>query len=499
MRNKRKNRVFLLILLVLGISIGFATLATTLQINGTSGIGKNTWSIYWDNIRNVSGVSATEGPSILADADNNPRTLLTWKVKLNKPGDYFEFEVDAVNAGTIDAMVTNYMTYIDGQPIEFTENGEIKTNENSPLPPYLTYTITYADGEPVQIKNLLKKATIGDNDEIIPTRDTYKIRVEYDADKVTNDDINEDDDDDDEYEFTADIDYGQDDGTGKDRNYPSLKIGDYFVLVPDANEYYIPKSVTGYSSNQRIVPSDVRLWVVIDIKGDGNFEAVSYYVTDEDIHFNTENIVGYQNYVQVLQDTAHAYEKAGYTVDARAMGFNGQTLKLPYNAAVAGQSTEKPFEDSTPMKAPEGSDGAEYHGGVGGDTLAAKDLRLVRNAVGRITAAKPTFAGANAENTNGGSLNITYFIASRYAYVGGGNNMVRPLMAFGPRQVGPNGEVEFIPNGFTVYQDWDCYGYCTVGWKFNDMNYGFRPIITVRKDVKIASGKGTGMNPYRFE
>ena len=105
MRNKRKSRLFLLLsFILLSITIGFAAIATKLKVNGTTNIGKNTWNIYWDNVANQRGVT-TATPVISNDSLHGINTAVTWTVTLDKPGDFYEFTVDAVNAGTIDASI----------------------------------------------------------------------------------------------------------------------------------------------------------------------------------------------------------------------------------------------------------------------------------------------------------------------------------------------------------------------------------------------------------
>ena len=49
---KKKNSSFVVIalLLIVTISIGYAALSTTLNINGTSTIKKQTWSVYFDTL-----------------------------------------------------------------------------------------------------------------------------------------------------------------------------------------------------------------------------------------------------------------------------------------------------------------------------------------------------------------------------------------------------------------------------------------------------------------
>ena len=70
MRRRRKtNKIYALILILLVVSLGFATLSTTLKINGTSTLNKNTWNIYWDNIANKKGVTPQIEPEIIEDVE----------------------------------------------------------------------------------------------------------------------------------------------------------------------------------------------------------------------------------------------------------------------------------------------------------------------------------------------------------------------------------------------------------------------------------------------
>ena len=56
-RGKRKNNIFLLVILVLCVTIGYAILSTSLNITGLAGINKNTWDIHW----NRTSVNVSEG------------------------------------------------------------------------------------------------------------------------------------------------------------------------------------------------------------------------------------------------------------------------------------------------------------------------------------------------------------------------------------------------------------------------------------------------------
>ena len=219
-RFNKKYKILLLALLLLSITVGFAALSTTLKISGTTNIGKNTWNIYWDNVANQSGVPTTT-PVISNDATNGPNTVVTWTVTLNKPGDFYEFTVDAVNAGTLDAMITN---------IEHKLNGVVMSNNNK-LPDYVKYNVSYANGDEIALNQLLPKATVSGNTST-PTRETYKVRIEFDS-NIEAEDLS---DENISYEISFGVTYGQADGNAvnphplfnlpQGKNKDNLAVGD---------------------------------------------------------------------------------------------------------------------------------------------------------------------------------------------------------------------------------------------------------------------------------
>ena len=97
---QNKTQVYLLLIfsLALLIGVGYAALSATLKINGQTTINKASWDIYMKDISVTSGsVEATTIPSL-----NNTNTAINFTVKLTKPGDFYEFTVKEVNAGTIE-------------------------------------------------------------------------------------------------------------------------------------------------------------------------------------------------------------------------------------------------------------------------------------------------------------------------------------------------------------------------------------------------------------
>ena len=158
-RYKKNGTIYILVLLLLGITLGYAYLNTTLNINGTTNITSANWNIYWDNIQYGSNnVTDVTTPATIQTG----LTEVTFNVNFKEPGDTYEFTVDAVNDGTIDAMIS------------VVSNGVYASNGTTPktLPAYLEYTVTYSDGISIAPNHLLEA---GDTE-------TYKVRVHYKED-----------------------------------------------------------------------------------------------------------------------------------------------------------------------------------------------------------------------------------------------------------------------------------------------------------------------------
>ena len=166
MIRKQKNRKIILIaiLLLVAISIGYAGLTTTLSINGTANVASTSWNVYFTNIQttngSVTGTNVTTEPTIL----ETNTTSLSYVVTLDKPGDFYEFTVDVVNGGTINAKIA--------------DNGITKTTLNESQDILANYTVTYLDGGVITAGDKLSKS--GQTINGIGDTRTIKVRVEYD-------------------------------------------------------------------------------------------------------------------------------------------------------------------------------------------------------------------------------------------------------------------------------------------------------------------------------
>ena len=178
MRNKKKMLVILL-LLVVGISIGYAAITTTLNINGNTKIEKASWDVHFENLVLSEGIVDASVPAAI----DSTKTVINYTINLVEPGDFYEFTVDIVNSGSIDAMI----------------NEVLKEGLSADQEKYIDYSVKYTDGDEVLEKDSLKS---GATKNII-------VSVKYKED-VNAEDLPEEEE---TLNLSFSITYIQDDGT----------------------------------------------------------------------------------------------------------------------------------------------------------------------------------------------------------------------------------------------------------------------------------------------
>lgn len=158
MEKKRNGQIAVIAVLAVAIvlmSVGFATYASTLNINGTATVKANKWSVHFDDTtyKETTGSVAATNHSV-----NN--TTATYTVTLSKPGDFYEFSVDVVNDGSFDAVL----------------KAITMSTLTAAQQKYLTYTLTYDGTAYTQSQSGLSlslPSASGSNTK------TVKVRVEY--------------------------------------------------------------------------------------------------------------------------------------------------------------------------------------------------------------------------------------------------------------------------------------------------------------------------------
>ena len=191
----------------------------------------------------------------------------------------------------------------------------------------------------------------------------------------------------------------------------TLALGDYVLYTPSKTSYTTDVAYTGYTSTQTINPSELTLWRVIAINGNGTVDAISENVSTTDVYFKGQT--GYQNVVGYLNVLASQYETTGITVGSRHFGYNGQTEFITdtqyfVNPAPWTCSTNGTSGNCTP-------DPDDYESSGGGDTLYLSDYNLVYNVLGTRVAAK---LSGKEENYWMASRNYDYYNATSYLWRG---------------------------------------------------------------------------------
>ena len=121
------------------------------------------WDLHFENIEIVNGsVNAIQEPTIIGSSNSE----IVYSVNLTTPGEFYEFTVDVVNRGNLDAMVNEV------------NNHKLTAEQEK----YLSYKATYIDGTEVNINDLLKAGST----------DKLRIRLEFKKD-ITADDLPKED------------------------------------------------------------------------------------------------------------------------------------------------------------------------------------------------------------------------------------------------------------------------------------------------------------------
>ena len=188
-RKVNKPLLYFVFFVFASVTVGYAALSTTLSITGKGTLSKNSWDIHFENL-----VIVDNGASVVTTAPtiDSTKTKVSFNITLSKPGDTYEFTVDAVNKGTIDAMLSGFSA----------------TSLTTYQQKYLTYTVTYSDGATISTKDYLKKGT----------SETIRVRVRF-KDDLTATDLPSSAE---TLNLTATFVYVQADSTAKERAKPSI-------------------------------------------------------------------------------------------------------------------------------------------------------------------------------------------------------------------------------------------------------------------------------------
>lgn len=112
--SKTNSMVLFLFSLVLMLGVGYAYLNTEVSLVGAGKVTSSKWDVHFENIvvNENSFNSVEENPTIIDDS------TVTFNVGLDSPGQFYEFNIDVVNEGTIDAMIDDIVVSPELTPVQ---------------------------------------------------------------------------------------------------------------------------------------------------------------------------------------------------------------------------------------------------------------------------------------------------------------------------------------------------------------------------------------------
>ena len=253
---KEKKQLYIAVIftVALVLGVGYAFLNSTLNITGNTKIKENSWDVHFENFTPKSGsVQATSAGIDTAG------TSVNYTVTLSKPGDFYEFTVDAVNKGSIDAMI----------------NTISNTGLTSAQSRYMSYNVAYSDGTAITEKQKLVAET---------GKETIKVRVEYKKD-ITASDLPTTDQ---TVSLTFSVTYVQADGSAIAVKHPVCRRGS--SLHSDGTHTF-----GRLGSGNTLVSGDV---FDCDVNGDGSFIEINerfYYIPSSDSNSSYASLIYYNN------------------------------------------------------------------------------------------------------------------------------------------------------------------------------------------------------------
>ena len=137
--SKTNSMVLFLFAFILLLGVGYAYINTDVDVQGAGKVTSSKWDVHFDNVVvNENSFNSVEGSPLPSIVDNY---TITFNVGLDSPGDFYEFNVDVVNNGTIDAMINDIII-----------SPEL-TEEQAKL---FKYDIKYSDGVDLEKNQLLR-------------------------------------------------------------------------------------------------------------------------------------------------------------------------------------------------------------------------------------------------------------------------------------------------------------------------------------------------------
>ena len=159
--------ISILFMLIAGLTVAFAALSTTLNINGTAYLDAAKWGIRFENLSSPTRVGKATTTGTAKIEESKAAEITDMNVSLSIPGDKVVYTVDLVNKGTINAKIDN---------IEKT----VLTQEQQR---YLTFKVTDQNGKEVSEGDIL---SAGETKNLTITIEFIKDLTKEDLPKQTS-------------------------------------------------------------------------------------------------------------------------------------------------------------------------------------------------------------------------------------------------------------------------------------------------------------------------
>ena len=166
-RREKALVVVVLLVVIVGLTVAFAALSTTLNINGTAYLDAAKWGIMFENLSSPTKIGGATTTGTAKIEETKSASITGMNVNLSIPGDKIVYTVNLVNKGTINAKIDN---------IEKT----VLTEEQQR---YLTFKVTDKNGDEVREGDILEK---GETKKLIITIEFIKDLTKEDLPKQTS-------------------------------------------------------------------------------------------------------------------------------------------------------------------------------------------------------------------------------------------------------------------------------------------------------------------------
>ena len=170
MEKQRREKVLVVVVLlivIVGLTVAFAALSTTLNINGTAYLDAAKWGIRFENLSSPTKIGSATTTGTAKIEESKAAEITGMNVSLSIPGDKIVYTVDLVNKGTINAKIDN---------IEKT----VLTQEQQR---YLTFKVTDKNGYEIKQGDIL---SAGETKKITITIEFIKDLTKEDLPKQTS-------------------------------------------------------------------------------------------------------------------------------------------------------------------------------------------------------------------------------------------------------------------------------------------------------------------------